>query len=182
MRYYYTLLFEISQRGGSLFSPLFYQYPSEEGAYEDITHSFMIGDAIKITPVLEESAQNVRSYFPKDKWFDVRAETVTHNYEDGKFIDLPAPWDSVNIHMRGGTIVPWLNSTGNTTESLLNSKLTIKVLRDSAGFAAGTVYIDDGRTASSVSDGNYKYYKLIMASGSLTFNKVSGGTGQSTIN
>ena len=180
--YYHTLLFEASQEGGSIFSPLFYMFSNEDGVYEDITHSFMLGDALKITPVLEEGATTMRSYFPNDKWYDVDNNIITHNYGDGKFIDLNATWDYINTHMRGGTIVPFLDPTGNTTEDLLTSKMTLKVLRDSAGFAAGNVYIDDGKTASSFTDGNYKYYRLIASGGSITFNKISGGTGQATIN
>ena len=142
----------------------------------------MLGDALKITPVLEEGATTLRSYFPNDKWYDVDNNIVTHNYGDGKFINLNATWDYIYTHMRGGTIVPFLSPAGNTTEDLLNSKLTLKVLRDSAGFAAGNIFVDDGITASSINDQAYKYYRLIFSGGALSFNKISGGVGAATFN
>ena len=124
----------------------------------------------------------MRSYFPNDKWYDVDLNQVTHDYGDGKFIDLPATWDYINTHMRGGTIVTFLDPAGNTTDDLLNSKMTLRILRDSAGFAAGNVFVDDGKTSSSISDGNYKYYRFIFSGSALTVNKISGGTGEATIN
>lgn len=64
----YTCLFEVSQNGGSCIDPLFYYYPDDDNVYDDTTSTFMVGGAIKVSPVLEQLADDVKSfksYFPK---------------------------------------------------------------------------------------------------------------------
>lgn len=67
----YTCLFEVNQNGGSCIDPLFYYYPDDDNLYDDTTSSFMVGGAIKVSPVLEkieDGVKSYKSYFPKGKW------------------------------------------------------------------------------------------------------------------
>lgn len=52
-RFMYECLFEASQNGRTCFDPMFYHYPSLDDAYTKIEHTFMVGDAIKVSPVLK---------------------------------------------------------------------------------------------------------------------------------
>jgi alpha-glucosidase (family GH31 glycosyl hydrolase) len=67
----YTCLYEVSQNGGSCIDPLFYYYPEDDNLYTDTSSHFMVGGAIKVSPVLEELADTVTefgAYFPKGSW------------------------------------------------------------------------------------------------------------------
>lgn len=53
MDFMYACLFSAYQDGNTCFDPLFYAYPDVEMAFEDIESTFMVGDALKVSPVLE---------------------------------------------------------------------------------------------------------------------------------
>jgi alpha-glucosidase (family GH31 glycosyl hydrolase) len=63
----YTCLFEASDTGTSCFDPLLYHYPNIDDVYLDIGHTFIVADAIKVSPVLSVGISAFRSYFPNDK-------------------------------------------------------------------------------------------------------------------
>ena len=48
----YTYFFIANQTGMTFFDPMFYQWPYLEKAYENIEHTFMVHNAIKVSPVL----------------------------------------------------------------------------------------------------------------------------------
>ena len=73
LRYFYTLMFEVSRnKRGAVIRPLFYEFPDDEGTLQGYEHSFMVGSALKVTPVITIKASvdgKVDSYFPKNSKF-----------------------------------------------------------------------------------------------------------------
>ena len=73
LRYFYTLMFEVStHKRGAVIRPLFYEFPDDENTLQGYEHSFMVGNALKVTPVItEEDSKNnkTKSYFPKHTKF-----------------------------------------------------------------------------------------------------------------
>ena len=55
MLFMYTAMFKANQTGCTVFDPLFYSFPTVEGAYDDIENTFMVGDAIKVSPNLKST-------------------------------------------------------------------------------------------------------------------------------
>ena len=53
----YTCLYEATSWGGSCFDPLLYYFPEDDEVYKDISSSFMVGGALKVSPVLESLGQ-----------------------------------------------------------------------------------------------------------------------------
>lgn len=71
MRLMYTCLFEASQDGGSCFDPLFFHFPNDEGAYDNTEHTFIVANALKVSPVLESNTTKAETnsvYFPAGTW------------------------------------------------------------------------------------------------------------------
>ena len=52
-RYIYTQMAMNNFYGGPLVYPLFFDYPLDDNCFSDIEHTYMLGDAIKVSPVLE---------------------------------------------------------------------------------------------------------------------------------
>ncbi len=52
LRHMYTCLFEVNQWGGSCIDPLFYYYPDDDNLFVNIEESFMVGGALKVSPIL----------------------------------------------------------------------------------------------------------------------------------
>ena len=60
-------------------------------AYDDIESTFMINDAVKVSPVLESLAPNATFsvYFPPGKWVDLGEwNTIDVTNPNGSMIDL----------------------------------------------------------------------------------------------
>lgn len=70
----YTCQLKVHRDGGTCFDPLLFHYPHDDEVFRvnSTEHSFIVGDALKITPVLEYGATNVMSYFPNGKWVDMK--------------------------------------------------------------------------------------------------------------
>jgi alpha-glucosidase (family GH31 glycosyl hydrolase) len=61
-----------------------FHYPQNDDVFDPAhtEHSFIVGDALKVSPVLEAGKDNFDSYFPNDKngtWVSMRnfAEMIT---------------------------------------------------------------------------------------------------------
>lgn len=39
--------------GYTCFDPLFFHFPNDPTTFQDIDHTFIVGDALKVSPVLE---------------------------------------------------------------------------------------------------------------------------------
>jgi hypothetical protein len=66
IRYYYTEMTWLTVRGGAFYKPLFFEFPSESGAYENQELNVMLGSALKLG--IQSKATNVNTtefYFPE---------------------------------------------------------------------------------------------------------------------
>ncbi|PKA52271.1 putative alpha-glucosidase [Apostasia shenzhenica] len=140
--YYYTLMQEANQKGMPIARPLFFTFPEDPNTY-GINTQFMIGQAVLVSPVLQEGATAVEAYFPRGRWFNLFNESsVVDAAASGKTVKLEAPMETVNVHGRGGSI---LVLQENTTVSLTKPReMELLVLFDERGTATGQVFIDDG--------------------------------------
>ena len=53
VRHVYTCMFEASVSGQTCFDPLLFHYPDLDAVFENTEHTFIVGDALKVSPVLE---------------------------------------------------------------------------------------------------------------------------------
>jgi alpha-glucosidase (family GH31 glycosyl hydrolase) len=71
-RYIYSQMFAANYTGGQLVYPLLYDYPEDDMALDNIEQTFMLGEAIKVSPVLaakqNESDTKFDAYFPQGVW------------------------------------------------------------------------------------------------------------------
>jgi hypothetical protein len=59
LRYYYSELFKVSLgEKGSFFKPLFFNYFSDVNAYNKVSESFMLGDALLVYPVFKDETDD----------------------------------------------------------------------------------------------------------------------------
>ena len=62
----------VQQNGGSFFRPLFYDFPNDDGAYEDQELNIMLGPSLKLG--IQSTAVGVKTtdlYFPAGNWCDI---------------------------------------------------------------------------------------------------------------
>jgi alpha-glucosidase (family GH31 glycosyl hydrolase) len=60
--------------GGSIVYPLFFDYPEDDNCFSKIEDTYMLGDALKVSPVLDPNVPTTfQSYFPAGNWADINS-------------------------------------------------------------------------------------------------------------
>lgn len=145
--YYYTLLHEAHTTGIPILRAFAWQFPENKNV-STVDTQFFVGDALVVTPVLEQGVDTVKGTFPGSGNEEVYYDWYTHekqNFTDGKNETLQAPLGHIPLHIRGGHILPTQEPAYTTTESRQNPWGLIVAL-DKDGKAEGKLYSDDGES------------------------------------
>ncbi|NXJ72579.1 MGA protein, partial [Rostratula benghalensis] len=107
----YTLLHRAHAHGDTVVRPLLHEFVDDKTTWE-IDKQFLWGPSLLISPVLEKGATNVSAYLPHARWYDY----YTGEYVGfrGRFVDLASPLGHINLHVRGGHILPQQSPANNT--------------------------------------------------------------------
>ncbi|XP_039716533.1 maltase-glucoamylase isoform X1 [Pteropus medius] len=149
--YLYTLMHMAHTEGSTVVRPLLHEFVSDHVTW-DVDSQFLLGPAFLVSPVLEPNARNVTAYFPRARWYDFY--TGVDVQARGEWKSLPAPLDHINLHVRGGYILPWQEPAQNTHFSR-QKFLGFKVALDDEGTATGWLFWDDGQSIDTYENGLY---------------------------
>jgi alpha-glucosidase (family GH31 glycosyl hydrolase) len=119
--YLYTLFWQASDTGATVWRPLFFEWPADAMTWP-IDSQFLIGPALLVSPALDEGQTAVQAYLPRGTWCaSPRCTCVAcgltstphrYDWDDGTPLiggtpyTLAAPLAKLNVHLRGGFIVP----------------------------------------------------------------------------
>ncbi|XP_008581187.1 PREDICTED: LOW QUALITY PROTEIN: maltase-glucoamylase, intestinal-like [Galeopterus variegatus] len=149
--YLYTLMHKAHAEGSTVVRPLLHEFTDDNTTW-DIDRQFMLGPALLISPVLESNTFEIHAYFPRARWYDLSTESGDESTGEWKI--LQAPLDHINLHVRGGYILPWQEPAMNTHSSRQNF-MGLTVALDENGRAEGQVFWDDGESIDTYENGNY---------------------------
>nr|XP_025710613.1 putative maltase-glucoamylase-like protein FLJ16351 [Callorhinus ursinus] len=149
--YLYTLMHKAHTEGSTVVRPLLHEFTNDSRTW-DIDRQFMLGPALLISPVLESNTFETPAYFPPGRWYDYSTESG--NVSTGEWKILDTPLDHINLHIRGGYILPWQEPAMNTHASRQKFMGLIVALDDN-GKAEGQVFWDDGQSIDTYENGNY---------------------------
>ncbi|KAM9853733.1 sucrase-isomaltase, intestinal [Aulostomus maculatus] len=164
--YLYTLMYEAHTKGSTVIRPLLHEFVSDRTTW-DIYRQFLWGPALLITPALEQGARTVDGYVPDARWYDFH--TARDVGVRGQMVSMPAPMDHINLHIRGGYILPWQNPENNTYYSRQNPLGLLVALSDNRT-AQGSFFWDDGEGIDTVERGEYLLASLTAEPNSLSCN------------
>ena len=181
LRYMYTQMFFSSLSGGAFFQPIFFQFPNDTLSYNYIDRQFMLGDSLLVSPILSITEDNITAYFPNANWNEFPGGKIQSNFNSssvsGQIYQLPGKFNTLNIHMRGGMIIPFQNATANNitrSNGLLNINTSLYVNPDQNKTAFGKVVFDDGISFDTISKKNYAMIKFnLLQNGTLSFTTVN---------
>ncbi|CAL4071059.1 unnamed protein product, partial [Meganyctiphanes norvegica] len=146
--YFYTLQWEASTSGVPPVRLLAYEFPQHLGS-RGVTPQFMVGSSLMITPVfnsiVNHTSIEVAATFPPGCWYDYYTGTMVSNSVNGTNLTLSSLLTDINIHVRGGYIVPMqgdttTNATTTTEFRLLPYKLLVALSCDT--YQAPAVHSD----------------------------------------
>jgi alpha-D-xyloside xylohydrolase len=102
--YLYSTAAQVT-RGDSVFlRPLVMDFPGDKAA-RDLTDEYMFGRAFLVAPVTRYKARSRRVVLPESAdWFDFWTGKMIVG---GKEFDAPAPYDSIPLFIRAGSIIPF---------------------------------------------------------------------------
>lgn len=165
--YLYILMYEAHTKGSTVVRPLLHEFVKDRTTW-NIDRQFLWGPALLITPVLDKGARQVEGYLPVDRWYDY------HTAKDvgvrGKMVTMPAPLNHINLHIRGGYIIPWQKPERNTNISRTNPLGLIVALSDNQ-MAEGSFFWDNGDGIDTAGRKEYLLATFAVQSNNLT-NKV----------
>ncbi|XP_059335060.1 sucrase-isomaltase, intestinal isoform X1 [Ammospiza nelsoni] len=148
--YLYTLLHDAHADGSTVVRPVLHEFVGDRNTW-DIDEQFLWGPALLISPVMRED-RSVVAYFPDARWYDYHTNSDTGFRK--QFQNLSAPLDHINLHIRGGYILPW-QAPARTTAFSRKNPMGLTAALDDAQLAAGHLYWDDGVRIDAYEDGVY---------------------------
>ncbi|XP_045412485.1 sucrase-isomaltase, intestinal [Lemur catta] len=169
--FFYTQMHEIHANGGTVIRPLLHEFFDERETW-DIFKQFLWGPAFMVTPVLEPYADIVYGYVPNARWFDY------HTGEDigirGQYHYFNASYDTINLHVRGGYILPCQEPAQTTVFSRQNYMKLI-VAADDNQIAEGSLFWDDGDTIDTYERDIYLLVQFNLNQTTLTSTILKSG-------
>uniref|UniRef100_A0A8C6HZB2 Sucrase-isomaltase, intestinal n=1 Tax=Mus spicilegus TaxID=10103 RepID=A0A8C6HZB2_MUSSI len=169
--YFYTQMHEAHIHGGTVIRPLMHEFFDDKETWE-IYKQFLWGPAFMVTPVIGPFQTAVNGYVPKARWFDY------HTGEDvkvrGKLQTFSAPFDTINLHVRGGYILPCQEPAQNTYYSR-QKYMKLIVAADDNQTAKGTLFWDDGESIDTYEKNQYTLIEFNLNQKNLTSTVLKDG-------
>ncbi|XP_071372325.1 lysosomal alpha-glucosidase [Centroberyx affinis] len=153
----YTLFYHAHTSAATVARPLFMEFPTDPNC-QAIDRQFLWGNSLLISPVLEQGAVELAAYLPPGTWYSL--DNGQPFYSKGQYLLLPAPLDTINVHVGEGHIIPQQEPALTTTASRGNP-FYLTVALSSGGWAWGDLFWDDGNSLDTFETGNYCYVIFI---------------------
>ena len=137
MPYTYSLGYRTYQTGAPFMRALFMDFPNDPNAL-DLKDEYMFGPAFLVAPVTDQGATSRRVYLPAGTdWYNY---WTNERVSGGRWIDVPAPIDTIPLFVRAGSIVPMGSAvTGASKDQIVES---VRVYPGAD--AQFTLFSDDG--------------------------------------
>ncbi len=138
--YLYSLAGAVTHEGGTMMRPLVMDFRNDPKALE-VSDQYLFGPAFLVNPVTVYKVRSRAVYLPVAAgWYDFWTGQAV---APGQTIDAPAPYDSMPLYVRAGSIVPMGPELQYTGEKAADPIL-LWVYAGADG--AFTLYEDDGLT------------------------------------
>ncbi|XP_074410899.1 lysosomal alpha-glucosidase isoform X1 [Zonotrichia albicollis] len=147
----YTLFHRAHSAGETVARPLFLEFPTDPNTWA-VDRQLLWGGGLLVTPVLEAGQTKVSGYFPAGTWYSLTGDSTIHS--KGQWIILPAPLDTINVHVRAGHILPLQEPAFSTAQSR-GKGMALVVALTPDGFARGELFWDDGDSWETFERGDY---------------------------
>ncbi len=151
--YNYNLVYENNRYGKPLMRPLFFE---ESNNYQLFNYSktYLWGNDILVSPVLEAGKTEQAVYFPKDNvWFDFYTD---ERIKGGQTKTVQLKENSIPTYVRAGSFIPMVKEM-QSTEDYNTNELEVHYYFDiTAPETERALYTDNGRDTNTFRSGKYE--------------------------
>ena len=137
--YMYSLMYLAHTDGVSMLQPLCSAFQEDNTCYDE-AESFMLGNSLFITNILEKSATQKAIHFPKGS--DFYDFTSREHFKGGQTIEIPVSIDTIPMYLTSGAILPMTNTICHNIEKIKAKDLHLVCVADKDN--SFTLYEDDG--------------------------------------
>jgi alpha-glucosidase len=141
--YIYSAQLGATESGIGIVRPLFWIFPDDPNCAVD-SRSWMFGDALLVSPVVEAHESVHAFYLPQGEWFDYASG---EKLEGGRELSIPVDsqsWKDIPLYVRDGSIVVTQPHHGNELVNTL--PLVLDIFPSSERVGSFVAYDDDGHT------------------------------------
>ncbi|MGI2293791.1 TIM-barrel domain-containing protein [Paenibacillus sp. GXUN7292] len=173
--YMYSYERQAYEQGAGLVRPLIFDYPGDPNA-ANITDSWMFGDYLLVSPVLDKGQKSKSIYLPPGLWTDyfrgntyTGGQVITYSLNDRTWTDMP-------IFIKQGAIIPSQEVLNYVDQKAVD---TVQVdIFPAAERTSFTYYDDDGQSYQYESGSFFKQLITAQDQGSAGYNlQVHGKDG-----
>ncbi|WP_353779712.1 TIM-barrel domain-containing protein [Winogradskyella sp. 3972H.M.0a.05] len=151
--YNYHLMAINHLEGLPMMRPLFFEEPDNPELY-DYSKTYLWGDDMLVSPVLEAGKKEQDVYFPRDsKWFDIETDELIEGGQT-KIVKLHEAF--IPTYVRAGAFIPLAKAMQNTREFDANAFQLHYYHDDSIEKSEREFYFDDGLTANAIEKKQYQ--------------------------
>ena len=165
--YIYKYEYDASNGGTGLIKPLMMMYPNDSNVSSEV-YSWMFGDYMLVSPVLDEGQTSKDIYLPAGKWTDY---SNGKEYDGGQTITIDTDattWKDIPIFIKQGAIIPTQQDVNYVGEKKITN-INLDVFPDAK--SSSFEYYDDDGQSYDYEDGS-NFYKQ-----NLTVSPNSAGDG-----
>lgn len=141
--YIYTYDRQAYEKGIGLIRPLIFDYPKDKKA-ENNVESWMFGDYMLVSPVIEQGQTQKDIYLPKGNWIDYFNGTKYDGEQTIKYSVNNQTWDDIPLFIKSGAIIPSNSKPIQHVEEKVDT-LYLDVFPDKE-ITSFEYYDDDGKT------------------------------------
>jgi alpha-glucosidase (family GH31 glycosyl hydrolase) len=139
--YIYTLAYENYRTGLPLARPLFFA-DEDDPQLRDESSSYLFGDALLVSPVVNAGQSTKSVYLPRGKWVNFWSDV---EHVGGQTVAVDAPLETMPLFVKSGSIIPMQSVMNYTNERQLDT-LRLAFYPSPEVEGQFTLYEDDGET------------------------------------
>jgi alpha-D-xyloside xylohydrolase len=137
--YIYSVAARVTFDHDTMMRALVMDFPGDPQA-RDVKDQYLFGPALLVSPVTASHVTSRSVYLPAGRWYDFWTGA---SLDGGRTIDAPAPYESMPLHVRAGSIVPFGPPRQHAFDDP-DGQITLFVYQGRDG--AFSLYEDDGLT------------------------------------
>ncbi|GBB86982.1 hypothetical protein RclHR1_13430006 [Rhizophagus clarus] len=168
--FWYTIFQEASTNGMPIIRPMFVVFPDNEEIFA-MEDQYFIGNSLLVKPITNQGQTTTEVYFAgNDLYYDYY--TFKKVQGSGK-VKVDITMNKIPVFLKGGSIIPRRQRFRRSSLAMYSDPFTLLVALNKKGEAAGTLYLDDGKTYE-YQKGHYIHRNFNFTSGrfiSTSFNK-----------